>query len=354
MIRHNSSPKTVVLAELPEDIWCGADSVDMAPRGQVVRAQSARGGMRMVKRATMARGGASKQLKWIGEVTEYRISGNMATIAGASQHLPGYLMVIGGAEDRASGCWLLQAFADLCGGTGARIVLVTTASGMPAQSFATYLAAFRRLGIGDVRELRLASREQANSEQTLATLAQATGIFFTGGDQARLQFLVRSRANLTLHGRVADSSLVVAGTSAGATALGPVMILGGNVRGSGDDPDDKEMADDQLRTGPGLDLLPASVIDVHFTQRKRLPRLVAAVARHPAQLGIGIDEDTAVLVRSGRFDVLGRGGVVTVDAVPAADPSDEPAAAGERVPGMRLHRLRADDAFDLERRRPLR
>jgi cyanophycinase len=153
---------------------------------------------------------------------------------------------------------------------------------------------------------------------------------------------------------VADGSLVVAGTSAGATALGPVMILGGDVRGSGGDPDGQETADDRLRMGPGLGLLPASVIDVHFAQRGRLPRLVAAVGRHPSHLGIGIDEDTAVLVRSGRFDVLGRGGVVTVDAVPVADPSDERAAPGERVPGVRLHRLRADDTFDLERRHPLK
>jgi cyanophycinase len=263
-------------------------------------------------------------------------------------------MVIGGAEDRASDCWLLQAFTELCGGTGARIVIITTASGMPAQIFSTYMAAFRRLGIGDVRELRLANHEQANSEQTIALLAQATGIFITGGDQARLQFLVRSRAHLALRSRMADNSLVVAGTSAGATALGPVMILGGGARGNGDDPDDQETAGDPLRMGPGLGLLPASVIDVHFTQRGRLPRLVAAVARHPSHLGIGIDEDTAVLVRSGRFHVLGRGEVVTVDAVPVADPSAPPAAPDERAPGMRLHRLRADDGFDLERRHPLR
>ena len=268
-------------------------------------------------------------------------------------------MVIGGAEDRASDCWLLEAFAELCGGAGARIILITTASGRPAQSFATYLAAFGRFGIGDVRELRLDSHEQANSEQTHRTLARATGIFFTGGDQARLQFLAKSRAILTLRGLVADGSLAIAGTSAGATALGPVMILGGDVRESGgderegDDHGDQE-ADDRLRMGPGLGLLPASVIDVHFTQRGRLPRLVAAVSRHPLHLGIGIDEDTAVLVRSGRFDVLGHGGVVTVDAAPAADSTADPAASGERVPGMRLHRLRPGDAFDLERRRPLR
>lgn len=308
----------------------------------------------MFKGPSIRGDGADKQHTKVKEPIGRRISSKMPAAAGASQFLPGCLMVIGGAEDRASDCWLLQVFAELCGGTGARIVLITTASGVPAQSFATYLAAFRRLEISDVRELRLASHEQANGEQTLTTLAQATGIFFTGGDQARLEFLVGSRANLTLRGRVADNSLVVAGTSAGATALGPVMILGGNVRGSGDDPDDQDIADDRLRTGPGLGLLPAAIIDVHFTQRRRLPRLVAAVTRHPSHLGIGIDEDTAVLVRSGRFDVLGHGGVVTVDTVPAADPSDEPAAPGERAPGMRLHRLRADDAFDLERRHPLR
>jgi cyanophycinase len=313
----------------------------------------------MVKRAIIANDRVNEQLKGIGEFAESHMSGKMAIRADERQFSPGCLMVIGGAEDRASDCWLLQAFAELCGGAGARIILITTASGRPAQSFATYLAAFRRLGIGDVRELRLDSHEQANSEQTHRTLAQATGIFFTGGDQARLQFLAKSRAILTLRSLVADGSLAIAGTSAGATALGPVMILGGDVRGSGDDDQegndhgDQEAADDRLRMGPGLGLLPA-VIDVHFTQRGRLPRLVAAVSRHPSHLGIGIDEDTAVLVRSGRFDVLGHGGVVTVDAAPAADSTAEPAASGERVPGMRLHRLRPGDAFDLERRRPLR
>jgi cyanophycinase len=265
-------------------------------------------------------------------------------------------MAIGGAEDRTRDCAVLQVFAELCGGTGARIVLITTASGVPARSFALYVAAFRRLGICDIRELRLASHEQADDEQTLTALAQATGVFFTGGDQARLEFLVGSRANLTLRSRVAANSLVVAGTSAGAAALGPVMILGGNVCANDYDGDTQEMANDTLRTGLGLGLLPAAIIDVHFTQRRRLPRLVAAIARHPSHLGIGIDEDTAVLVRSGRFDVLGRGEVVTVneDPVPVAGPPAGPAVPGERAPGTRLHRLHADDAFDLERRHPLR
>jgi cyanophycinase len=315
----------------------------------------------MVKRAIIARDRDNKQPKEAGALVEHEASAEVAA-EGPSRSLPGCLMFIGGAEDRAGDCWLLQSFAEICGGTGARIVLITTASGSPAQTYDIYLAAFRRVGVGDVRELRLDGQEQANSEQTVASLTRATGVFFTGGDQARLQFLAESRAILTLRDRVADGSLAVAGTSAGAAALGPVMILGGNVRGSGDDqvdregddPDDHDAPGGRLRMGPGLGLLPASVIDVHFTQRGRLPRLVAAVTRHPSHLGIGIDEDTAVLARSGRIDVLGRGEVVTVDAGPVAGPADEPAASGERAPGIRLHRLRSDDAFDLERRCPLR
>jgi cyanophycinase len=268
-------------------------------------------------------------------------------------------MAIGGAEDRTNGCELLQVFAELCGGTGARIVLITTASSMPARAFAIYAAAFRRLGICDVRELRLASHEQADGEQALTVLAQATGVFFTGGDQARLEFLAGSRTNLALRGRVVAGSLVVAGTSAGAAALGPVMILGGGIRSNDHDRDNQETTDDRLRTGRGLDLLPGAIIDMHFTQRRRLPRLLAAVARHPAHLGIGIDEDTAVLARSGRLHVLGRGEVVTVDKglLPVAGLHIEPAAPlmpavpGEPASGTRLHRLHASDAFDLEHRR---
>jgi len=276
-----------------------------------------------------------------------------------SQSFPGCLMAIGGAEDRTSDCELLRVFAELCGGTRARIALITTASGVPARSFAMYAAAFRRLGICDICELRLASHEQADGVHALSALARATGVFFTGGDQARLECLAGSRANLILRGRVAANSLVVAGTSAGAMALGPVMILGGNVRANDYDGDNQEAAedtDDRLCMGLGLDLLPAAIIDVHFTQRRRLPRLVAAVAGHPPHLGIGIDEDTAVLVRSGRFDVLGRGEVVTVDMDPVqeAGPPVGPVVPGGRAQGMRVHRLHADDAFPLERRHPFR
>jgi cyanophycinase len=179
-----------------------------------------------------------------------------------------------------------------------------------------------------VRELRLANRDQCDGERTLTGLARATGVFFTGGDQSRLGSLAGSRANLLLHDRLAAGTLVVAGTSAGATALGQEMILGAD-------------AADQPRTGPGLGLLPAAIVDMHFTQRRRLPRLVSAVRQRPSLLGIGIDEGTAILVRRGCFEVLGNGTVTTVEA------------PGKR-PDVRVRVSRAGGFFDLEGRRPLR
>jgi cyanophycinase len=236
--------------------------------------------------------------------------------------------VIGGAEDRTGDCALLRDFTELSGGADARIVLITTASGVPSESFTEYASAFRRLGVPDVRELRIDSQDQANGERTSVELARATGVFLTGGDQARLGSLVGSRANRIMRDRLTENTLAVAGTSAGATALGPEMILGG-----------LERANDRLRTGPGLGLLPGAIVDMHFAQRQRLSRLVSAVRRQPSRLGIGIDEDTAIRVRHGRFVVLGRGAVVTVDAGPH---------------GTRLHWLRAGDAFGLENLGPVR
>jgi cyanophycinase len=193
---------------------------------------------------------------------------------------------------------------------------------VPSESFAEYASVFRRLGVPDVRELRIDSQDQANRERTSVELSRATGVFLTGGDQARLGSLVDTRANRIIRDRLAENTLAVAGTSAGATALGPEMILGGF-----------EDANDGLRTGPGLGLFPGVIVDMHFAQRQRLPRLVSAVRRQPSRLGIGIDEDTAILVRHDRFVVLGRGAVVTVEARPRR---------------TRLHWLRAGDAFGLE------
>jgi cyanophycinase len=255
---------------------------------------------------------------------------------------PGRLLIIGGAEDRCCGAGLLERFVELCGGSSARIVVITTATGMPDQVHADYERVFRKLGVDSTIQLRLRGRADADSDAAAAMLAEATGVFFSGGDQSRLLTLVGSRIDDLLHERLAGG-LVVGGTSAGATALGRTMIL------SGRSPDVSAGA---VRTGPGLRLVPKVLIDMHFGERGRLPRLLSAVAADPEYLGVGIDENTAILVTRQRFEVLGTGVVTVADAERATVVH----AAGDCDPitlfDVRLHLLPAGCVFDLDRRVP--
>jgi cyanophycinase len=262
--------------------------------------------------------------------------------AGSHSGYPGRLLIIGGAEDRCRGAGLLERFVALCGGDLARIVLVTTATGRPDQVHADYDQAFRGLGAYRTTELRLGGRSDADGEDAAKLLEDATGVFFSGGDQSRLRTLVGSRANDILRDRLnAADGLVIAGTSAGATAMGRTMILGG------EGPDVSAAA---VRTGPGLGLIPKVLIDMHFGERGRLPRLLSAVALDPDQLGVGIDEKTGILVEGSRFEVLGDGVTTVVDAKHATVVH----AAGEGDPitlfGVRLHLLPAGCIFDIAAR----
>jgi cyanophycinase len=255
---------------------------------------------------------------------------------------PGRLLIIGGAEDRCCGSGVLERFAQMCGGSKAHIVLVTTATGRPGQVLAEYEQVFGKLGVRQVRELPISGRADADGPEAAAMLDDATGVFLSGGDQSRLQTLVGSRINDQLRRRLGEG-LVVAGTSAGATALGRTMILGSN---------GAEVCTSTVRTARGLGLLPRVLIDMHFGERGRLPRLLSAVALDPERLGIGIDENTAICVHEDTFEVIGGGAVTVVDAqrAPVVD------AASDNDPitlfDVRLHLLPAGCVFDLAARSP--
>lgn len=250
---------------------------------------------------------------------------------------PGRLLIIGGGEDRCCGAGLLERFVELAGGEQARITLVTTATGIPDEVHAEYERVFRKLGVAYTRELRLRGRSDADGDAAEAILRDATGVFFCGGDQSRIRALVGSRANDVLSERLA-AGLVVAGTSAGATALGRTMILGGEGPG---------VAAATVRTAPGLGLLPRVLIDMHFAARGRLPRLLSAVALTPDHIGVGIDENTAILVEGATFEVLGTGVVTVADAQDATVVH----AAGDCDPitlfDVRLHLMPAGCVYDI-------
>jgi cyanophycinase len=252
----------------------------------------------------------------------------------------GRLLIIGGAEDRCCGAGLLERFVELCGGDQARIVLVTTASGEPEQVLAEYERVFSKLGVERVFELRMRGRGDADSDHTADLLSGATGVFFSGGDQARLRTIVGSRTDDLLREGLA-SGLIVAGTSAGATAMGRTMILGG---------EGPDVSAATVRTGPGLGLLPKALVDTHFAERGRLPRLLSAVALDPDHLGIGLDENTGILAGPTGFEVIGMGVTTVVDA----EHSTVMHAAGDTDPitllDVRLHLMPQGCVFDFETR----
>lgn len=254
----------------------------------------------------------------------------------------GQLLIIGGGEDRCCGSGVLERFVELAGGTRARITLVTTATGVPDEVHAEYEQVFRKLGAERTSELRLRGRADADSERAEAMPRDATGVFFSGGDQSRIRVLAGSATNDVLAQRLVEG-LIVAGTSAGATALGQTMILGG---------DRQDVSAAGVHTGPGLGLVEKVLIDMHFAGRGRLPRLLSAVALAPDHIGVGIDENTAILVRGDRFEVIGSGVATVVDPERAALVHP----AGDRDPitmfDVRLHLMPAGSVFSMSGRAP--
>jgi cyanophycinase len=257
----------------------------------------------------------------------------------------GRLLVIGGAESHDEhDDAILSRFVDLAG-EDARIIVIATASAQAERLEKEYLAVFERLGAGEVRPLRLETRDQANSDEAVATVQWATGAFFTGGDQLRITTVIGgTRVDSVLHSRLDEGELVLAGTSAGAAMMSSTMILGGR---------DASVSTASVRTGPGLEFLPGVLIDMHFAERGRLNRLLSAVALYPHELALGLDENTAILVENGRFEVIGAGSVTVIDAGPASlirAPADGDGPIA--LAGVRLHVLPAGFAFQLTDRRP--
>jgi cyanophycinase len=257
----------------------------------------------------------------------------------------GKLLVIGGAESHSEeDDTILERFVALAGGATARLVVIATASESPADREKEYRAVFEGLGVAEAVSLRLEDRDQANSDHAVAALERATGVFFTGGDQLRITTVLGgSRADLTLHARLAEG-LVLAGTSAGAAMMSSTMILGGK---------DAAVSTASVRTGPGMEFLPGVLIDMHFAERGRLNRLLSAIAMFPHELGLGIDENTAILVDGDEFEVIGAGSVTVIDAGPATaircpTEDDGPIA----LCGVQLHVLPTGYRFDLAERRP--
>jgi len=258
----------------------------------------------------------------------------------------GPLVVIGGAEDKTGDCVVLREFVRLAGGARARLVVLTVASEVPDEVGATYLEVFQRLGAKQVRVLDVRERGQTAGAELVEAVEQATGVFFTGGDQERITNLLGgTAADQALHRRH-EEGLLLGGTSAGAAMMSANMILEGK---SGATP-----RVGHVRIGPGMDFWRGVLIDQHFGQRGRSGRLLSALARYPHQLGVGIDEDTALVVQGEEFEVIGSGAVAVFDAGCATynDVLDRQPSEHVALCNVRLHVLTAGFRFRLSDRQP--
>jgi cyanophycinase len=257
----------------------------------------------------------------------------------------GTLIIIGGREDKEGRRTILKEVARRL--RGGKLVVATVASHEPEGYFESYKNAFSDLGVKDLTELYVRDRAETLDRKKLDKLEGAAGIFFTGGDQLRIASQI---GDTPIEQRVWDilkGGGVVAGTSAGASVMSETMLVKGTSRES------HRIGD--LNMAPGLGLMRNVIIDQHFAERGRFGRLFGAVAHNPRELGLGIDEDTAIVVEGDRFRVIGSSCVYVVDGTGVTQ-SNIAEARPERALSMydiRLHVLSSGDEFDLSKRRPV-
>jgi cyanophycinase len=193
----------------------------------------------------------------------------------------------------------------------------------------------------------VSSRADTLKPDALEAIEHATGLFFTGGDQLHITSLLGGTEMQRLIHRRYERGLVIGGTSAGAAMMSNSMILGG--------PADESPKVGCVEIGPGMDLIIGAVIDTHFSQRGRYGRLLAAVAHYPQDVGIGLDEKTAMIVNRNEFEVAGEGAVIVIDGGAMTYTSLPYTEKGEGLSlyGVRVHVLSAGARFDLSKREPV-
>jgi cyanophycinase len=256
----------------------------------------------------------------------------------------GWIIPIGGAEEKEDAPQILSRFVELCGGDEADIVVIPSASQL-RETGPRYVRLFRELGARAVESIDFDTRRDAEEPGRLARLREATGIFLTGGNQLRLTTLLGgTQVSRMIRTRNAEG-VHVAGTSAGAAVLSEHMIAFGEEGGS--------PRAGSVRLAPGFGLTNRFIIDQHFRQRDRLGRLTTALAFNPFAIGIGLDEDTAAFIGPDNdLAVVGSGGVTVVDAHGLQFSSMDQVDEGQPlcVLGLQVHVLTAGANFNLHTR----
>lgn len=261
----------------------------------------------------------------------------------------GHLLVIGGAEDKYNERRILKKFLSLAGEKDAEVLIIPVASDFPEFAAEVYTQAFRNLGVANPRVLRATSRQDIVNADAAKLLDGVTGVFMTGGDQMRLVSLLGgTKFADKLRKMVRETNIVLAGSSAGAAGMSTSMIVRGEPS--------SHPHRNAVKLSPGLGFLKNIIIDQHFTERGRISRLITAVSYNPYNLGIGIDENTAIILNSeGILEVFGTGSATIVDGSQIT--YNEIAEVDDNQPfsvcGVQLHVLRDGLIYDFLGRHPM-
>jgi cyanophycinase len=234
----------------------------------------------------------------------------------------GKLIAIGGAEDKGTNLetgdihrnnlnffelGILRRVVEEAGGPSARIEVITTASMIPYEVGENYLNAFGKIGCTNVDVMHIRNRQDAGNNEYISRIQNCDAVMFSGGNQLRLSATDGGTEFLKiLKRRYQQENFVIAGTSAGAMAMSHTMIYEGNAT--------RAHLKGEVKITTGLAFINSLIIDSHFEKRGRFGRLVQAVAGNPGAIGIGLGEDTGMLITEGnKMEAIGSGLVVIID-----------------------------------------
>lgn len=258
----------------------------------------------------------------------------------------GTLVIIGGHENKDGDPLILKEVVRRV--DDGKLVVATVASELPDKMWDDYERVFRRLGVKHLYKLDIESREEAFSDRKVQILADADAVFFTGGDQLKITTLLGASPLCERLREIYRTGGTICGTSAGASVMSDTMLVGGGGDGSA-------RVGQTVRMAPGLALVSDVLIDQHFAERGRVGRLLGAVAQNPRLLGIGIDENTAIVMTGGRrFQVLGEGAVYAFNAwdMTYANLTEESHDRALSMFGTRVDVLSQGDSYDMGTRTP--
>lgn len=259
------------------------------------------------------------------------------------------LIIIGGAEDKDGEKSILKEVCNKIDKDKAQFVIATVATELPQETAKEYKDIFEKLGIKNIGILDIKERGEAYSPNNIKLMEKASLVFFTGGDQLKITSLLGGTPLYdTIKSRFNENCVFV-GTSAGASVMSDVMIVEGI--------DEESPRKCTLKMSSGLGLIDGVIIDQHFDQRGRIGRLLTGIAQNPQSLGIGIDEDTAIMINKNKeFQVIGSGAVYVIDGsgITHTNVSEQHPDETLSIFNIKMHVLKNEDKFNLNNREPFK